>query len=210
MSCYVQDKLRSCIICYYKDMPSAQTATQEMPAKVISFKAKLFKINTTSILRLPEAVSAQLPARGQVMIEGTINGNPLKTPLEPDGKLSHYFIPSNKILAVVHAKSGDTVELKITSTKHWPEPIIPQDIEQALAKNPDARSLWDTITPLARWEWIRWIHSTGRAETRTKRIAVACSKLNSGMRRPCCWNRNLSTDPELSKNGVLLTPEENI
>src|SRR5437868_5620637 len=42
------------------------------------------------------------------------------------------------------------------------------------------------ITPLARSEWICWIESAKKAETRSRRIDWGCSSLNDGKRRPCC------------------------
>ncbi len=44
----------------------------------IHFEAKLFEINSWTILRLPESASAQLPSRGMTMVSGTINGAPFK------------------------------------------------------------------------------------------------------------------------------------
>ena len=44
--------------------------------------------------------------------------------------------------------------------------------------------------PVARRDWIHWITSGKKAETRTKRIAVACDKLASGHRRACCFDRS--------------------
>jgi nitrite reductase/ring-hydroxylating ferredoxin subunit len=46
---------------------------------------------------------------------------------------------------------------------------------------------WEDITPLARNEWICWIESAKKAETRIRRIAWGCSSLKDGKRRPCCW-----------------------
>jgi Domain of unknown function (DUF1905) len=57
----------------------------------IRFETKLCKIGSWTILRLPESASVKLPSRGQTMVEGTINGLHFQTPLEPDGKLSHWF-----------------------------------------------------------------------------------------------------------------------
>ncbi|MEJ0053116.1 MAG: YdeI/OmpD-associated family protein [bacterium] len=64
---------------------------------------------------------------------------------------------------------------------------MPADLRNALAASAPARTLWNDITPLARNEWICWITSGKRAETRNIRIKKALSKLKSGMRRPCCW-----------------------
>ncbi len=64
---------------------------------------------------------------------------------------------------------------------------LPADFRQAISSKVEASILWADITPLARNEWICWVTSGARAETRSKRIKVGISKMNSGMRRPCCW-----------------------
>lgn len=64
---------------------------------------------------------------------------------------------------------------------------VPKDWEKALRGSPKALEAWEDITPLARNEWICWVTSGKKAETRAHRIEVGISKLNSGMRRPCCW-----------------------
>lgn len=179
----------------------------------INFESKLFKIGSWTILRLPESASAQLPSRGMIMVEGTVNGVSFKTLLEPDGKYgpgkkpSHWFSPSKKLLSDAHAKLGDTVEVSLQPTKDWIEPEIPDDLKKALLSSPKAEALWRDITPLARWDWIRWIRAVKTDETRRKHIDVALDKLNKGMRRPCCFNRNLCSVPEVSHNWVLLDSE---
>jgi len=64
---------------------------------------------------------------------------------------------------------------------------MPDDLRKAIASAPKVRALWDDITPLARNEWICWVISGKKAETRGIRIKKALSKLGGGMRRPCCW-----------------------
>ena len=64
---------------------------------------------------------------------------------------------------------------------------LPSDLQKAVATNKNALATWQATTPLARNEWICWVTSGKRAETRGIRIKKAISKLSSGMRRPCCW-----------------------
>lgn len=173
-----------------------------MPA--INFKAKPFKIGSRTVLLLPKSVSAKLPSRGMVLVEGTINGSPFRMPLEPDGRGSHW-LKVGKSMKVV---AGDTAELAIEPSKDWPEPEIPADLRKALATDPEAHAIWRDITPMARWDWLRWIASTAKSETRQRHIVVALSKLKAGTRRPCCFNRALCTDPSVSKNGALLVPAQ--
>lgn len=64
---------------------------------------------------------------------------------------------------------------------------VPADLQKAIISNSEARKMWEDITPLARNEWMCWITSGKKAETRTIRLEKAISKLKGGMRRPCCW-----------------------
>ena len=146
------------------------------------------------------------------MVEGTINGFRFQAALEPDGKGSHWFKVDKTMREAIRkgaglpAQAGDTVTLAIKPARDWPEPKVPEDLKTALADDPQANKIWKDITPQARWDWIRWIGSTKQPETRKKHIDVARSKLKKGMRRPCCFNRTLCTEPHVSKNGVLLYP----
>lgn len=171
----------------------------------IRFKAKVFKIGSWIVLRLPESVSAKLPSRGMTMVEGTINGFRFQAALEPDGQGSHWFRVNKTMREGAGANAGDTVTLAIEPAGEWPEPKLPADLKDALAAAPQAHTLWADITPAARWDWIRWIRATKVPETRRRRIETACSKLEAGKRRPCCFNRSQCTEPQVSSNGVLLT-----
>lgn len=141
-----------------------------------------------------------------VMVEGTINGVRFQTALEPDGKKGHWLRVDKTMREAVKVNVGDTVTLAIAPTKVWPEPTVPADIQQGLSADSRAQAVWASITPMARWDWIRWIRSTKQAETRKRRIEVMCSKLTAGDRRPCCFNRTECTVPDVSHNGVLLEP----
>jgi uncharacterized protein YdeI (YjbR/CyaY-like superfamily) len=64
---------------------------------------------------------------------------------------------------------------------------IPDDLQKALTSSVKALSTWEDITPLARNEWICWIESAKKIETRERRIKIMLSKFKAGERRPCCW-----------------------
>ena len=64
---------------------------------------------------------------------------------------------------------------------------VPADLRKSLASAPRAQVAWEDITPLARNEWICWIVSTKKAETRKNHINRTVSELIEGKRRPCCW-----------------------
>ena len=97
------------------------------------------------------------------------------------------------------------MDVTIATTDIWPEPVLPKDIATALEKAPQkVKDKWHDITPMARWEWVRWVNATGSIDTRATRIVKTISKLDSTHRRPCCFNLAACTVPELSKGGRLL------
>ena len=172
----------------------------------IRFQAKLTAIGSQTILRVPKAASSKLPSRGMSMVEGTLNGYAFQTPLEPDGLGSHWFRVSNTMLRVARAQVGDSVSVALEPMALWPEPKVPADLAEAFASDPEACRLWMDITPVARWDWIRWIGSTRNPDTRAIRVEKTLSKLRSGKRAACCFNRSQCTDPSMSRKGVLLEP----
>ncbi|AIE85844.1 YdeI/OmpD-associated family protein [Fimbriimonas ginsengisoli] len=163
----------------------------------IRFTATLFrpagvpKDDAWTFLNLPKEASDQLPSRSMTSVEGTINGFAFQATLEPDGKGGHWLKVDQKLRGAAGAEAGDLVTLEIAPMAVEPEPEVPADLWEALlAAPPKALATWSDITPLARRDWIHWITSGKRAETRAKRIGVALSKLTAGNRRPCCFDRS--------------------
>jgi len=181
--------------------------TQRTEGTAIRFDGTLSAIDTSTVLRLPETVSKDLPSRGQVAVHGTINGVEFQTVLEPDGNSGHWMRVDDALQHAAGISAGDTAALDIEMTKDWPEPSVPQDLAAALVAAPQQiQNLWNEITPMARWEWVRWVNSTKNPDTRSRRVDVSISKMNSGKRRPCCFNLSACTDPDLSKNARLIEP----
>jgi len=170
----------------------------------IRFEAKPHNTGRWTIVTLPDDASAELPSRGQVAVKGLMNGHAFQTVLEPDGRRGHWLKVDTKLQKALALRAGETVALEVEPTKDWPEPDIPGDFRTALADAPDISELWKDITPMARWEWVRWINATKNPDTRKRRVEVGISKLRSGKRRPCCFDLAACTDPDLSKNGKLV------
>jgi hypothetical protein len=171
---------------------------------VIRIESTLSRIGDSTIVRLPSDASAKLPSRGQVAVKGVTNECAFQAVLEPDGRRGHWLKVDKKLQRAIETGGGDSVTLDVEPTKDWPEPTIPKDFQAALADASDIYDLWNDITPMARWEWVRWINATKNPDTRKRRINVGISKLRSGKRRPCCFDLAACTDPDLSKNGTLI------
>jgi uncharacterized protein YdeI (YjbR/CyaY-like superfamily) len=64
---------------------------------------------------------------------------------------------------------------------------IPDDLSSALLNNQQASIAWQSITPLARNEWICWTISVKKQITRDDHVRRVIVELTNGKRRPCCW-----------------------
>jgi hypothetical protein len=170
--------------------------TVEAPTTRIRFKARLqrpaekARDSSWAFLVLPKAASAKLPTRSMTTVDGTLNGHPFRATLEPDGKKSHWLKVNKRLRDAAGANSGDSVTVEIRPAGVELESRVPTDLRKALAASAKARALWSEITPIARRDWIQWITSAKRPETRTRRVENACKMLAGGKRRVCCFDRS--------------------
>jgi hypothetical protein len=154
------------------------TVTQRTEGATISFDATLSTIGTSTVLRLPETASKNLPSRGQVAVRGTINGVEFQTVLEPDGHSGHWMRVDDTLQHAAGISAGQDATVDIEVTKDWPEPSVPPDLATALAAAPQKiQDVWNETTPMARWEWVRWVNATKNPDTRSRRVDVSIGRL---------------------------------
>ncbi len=175
---------------------------------MVRFNSSVSVVGSTTMVRLTDQASRSLPSRGQVSVRGTLNGHEFQTVVEPDGLRGHWIRIAPELQQDAGLEAGDSASVTIEVTPEWPEPELPPDLRAALEVAPKAvRESWHDITPMARWEWVRWVNATANPETRGRRVEVSISKLDSGKRRPCCFDLSACTDPSVSKSGKLV-PEK--
>jgi hypothetical protein len=185
-------------------MPTQDRTFEDAP---ITFMARLSTIDDTTLVRLPEEASERLPSRGQVAVNASIDGHDFGTVVEPDGRRGHWIRVDETVQRAAGLGSGDTAEVTLAVAPEWPEPEVPDDLAAALAEAPaKIRAVWEDITPMARWEWVRWVRATRNPQTRQRRIQVSISKMDHAKRRPCCFDLASCTDPGLARSGKLRDP----
>mgnify|MGYP000678178921 CR=1 FL=1 len=64
---------------------------------------------------------------------------------------------------------------------------MPSDLAGALGQSKTTVELWESLTPIARNEFICWVEDAKQEKTRVKRIHRTVKELAEGKRRPCCW-----------------------
>lgn len=64
---------------------------------------------------------------------------------------------------------------------------VPKDLAEVFVKNPRVLEIWNTLTPLARNEWICWVTIVKKAQTRSEHLVRLQQDVLKGKKRPCCW-----------------------
>ena len=64
---------------------------------------------------------------------------------------------------------------------------LPDDLVRALTETDEITSLWESISQIGRNEFICWVESAKKDETRARRINRTTEELLEGQKRPCCW-----------------------
>ena len=64
---------------------------------------------------------------------------------------------------------------------------IPADLVSVLTLTKNIMGIWESLTPIARNEFICWVEDAKQEKTRARRIIRTVEELFEGQKRPCCW-----------------------
>ncbi|MFN7470769.1 MAG: YdeI/OmpD-associated family protein [Roseiflexaceae bacterium] len=144
------------------------------------FSATVTPKGTSLQIELPFLPADVWGPRDRYHISGTVNGVPIR------GALLHsqgaYYLrmgPAWLNASGVYAQ----MKVKVVLTVEGPQVASqPDDIAAAFAKHPAAQTFFDSLPTYYRKNYMRWIESAKRPETRAKRLAEMMDLLNHGKR----------------------------
>jgi hypothetical protein len=128
---------------------------------------------------LPRQESAKFGVRGRVPVNGTINGYAFRSSIFPVGDGTHYMAVNKAVREGAKVAAGDRVKI-IMETDTAPRTIsVPHDLDKALSKSKAARTSFDKLSYTHRKEYVQWIESAKRPETRARRVGVVLARLTT-------------------------------
>jgi len=145
------------------------------------FKTTIAKSGNRVFIPLPFNPNEVWGVKQRHHITGTVNGRPIRGSLGSDG--TQYFL----LLGAAWRRdcgldAGATVEV-ILSPEGPQSELLSADIVEALDAEPQAKIFFDALATYYRKNYIRWIESAKRPETRSKRIKEMMELLKEGKKQ---------------------------
>lgn len=145
------------------------------------FKATIVKSGSRIFIPVPFDPNEAWGAKQKHYVSGTINGCIIRSLLGTGG--NGYFVPLGAVWRRdAKLDAGARVEVVLTPEGPQRDNLAP-DIMAALSTQPEARAFFESLATFYRRNYVRWIESAKRPETRAARIAEMMALLQAGKKQ---------------------------
>lgn len=118
----------------------------------------------------------------KVPVRGLVNGYPYRSSAMRLSDGTYYMVVSKAIRDAIGATRGDSVQVTMEIDPEERTVDVPDDLNTALNAHAEARALFDKMSYSHQKEYVEWIASAKKDETRQKRITSAIEKITQGVR----------------------------
>jgi hypothetical protein len=130
-------------------------------------------------LPIPFSVPEVFGRKGQIPVRATINGFTFRNSLMPRAGV-HILGVGKDILEAAGAATGDTVQVELALDEAPRTVAVPADMEAALGKAAGPAKAFAALSNSHKKEYVDWIESAKKPETRIRRIEKALAMLSEG------------------------------
>lgn len=144
------------------------------------FQAELLRpdaAGTWTYFIVPFNVEEAYGSKAQVKVKGTVNGVPYRSSVMPNGDGTHSMVVNGTIREAAGVTAGDTVIVTMEPDTTPREVEVPDDFAEALEQHQAAKEAFDSMSYSHKKEYVEWIVSAKKAETRAGRIDKAMGML---------------------------------
>jgi hypothetical protein len=124
-------------------------------------------------MAVPFNVEKAFGTKARVPVAGTINGQPFRTSIMPNGDGTHSMAITKEMQAGAKARAGDAVHVVMAVDTQTRTVEIPEDLNAALANRPELEKTFAAFAYSHRKEFVDWITQAKKPETRARRIEKA-------------------------------------
>lgn len=137
-------------------------------------------VGTWVYVDVPFDAAEAYGAKGQIRVRGTVNGAAFRSSLLPHGNGRHYLVVGGPLRCAAGAEVGDVVRVAIEPDTEERTIEVPPDLQEALEARPEALDFFAGLAYTYRKEYVDWIESAKREQTRASRVSQAVGRLAEG------------------------------
>jgi Bacteriocin-protection, YdeI or OmpD-Associated/Domain of unknown function (DUF1905) len=126
---------------------------------------------------LPDGALKSLGKGSRFRVTGTLNGTKFESSTMGMGAGQVCLGVHKATRQAAHVEIGDEVEVEVALDTRPREVIVPDDLAAALAGDEAAAQAFDRLSFTHRREYVEWITSAKRDETRARRIGQTLQRL---------------------------------
>ena len=135
-----------------------------------------------TFVRVPFDVQEVFGSRARVAVKGSVNGVAIRSSLMPQGDGRHILVVNKSIREQAGAEAGDAITVTLTRDIASRTVETPSDLKRALAEAGVAPSTFEGMSYSHQKEYVDWIESAKRPETRARRTAKAVAMIRENRR----------------------------
>jgi hypothetical protein len=151
-----------------------------MNSEKISFTAIIIQHEgmNAGYIEFPFSVEEVFSTRGMVKVKALFDGKAeYRGIMSNMGTGCHILILTQEVRRKLGKTFGDSVYVELEHDLEKREVVIPEDIQKALNEFPEALAFFEKLSYTHRKEYINWITSAKKEETRAKRMVSFIEKL---------------------------------
>ncbi|HEY8938238.1 MAG TPA: YdeI/OmpD-associated family protein [Cyclobacteriaceae bacterium] len=133
---------------------------------------------------IPYDVEKTYGTKGQVKVKAWFDGHPYRGILANMGTDCHVILVRKDVRAAINKKVGDIIKVEIEADKEERTIDIPADLQDALSSKKKAKDFFDTLSYTNRKEYVVWVTSAKKEETRERRVHETIIKLLDSKKNP--------------------------
>ncbi len=154
--------------------------------KKYEFKAKILKHPglDAAYIEFPYNVEKEFGTKGQVKVKACFDGVEYRGSLIKMGLPCHFIGLNKKIRTTIKKDPGDIVDVVIVKDTEERLIEIPDYIEKLLSNHTAEKLFFDKLSFTHKKEYIEWITSAKKEETRQARLVRFIRMLKSSIKNP--------------------------
>jgi len=125
----------------------------------------------------PYSVEEEFGTKGQVKVKAHFDGFLYRGSLAKMGSACHFIGVTKEVRKAIQKNPGDVVHVVIEKDTEERIVLLPEDFSSRLSVEEEAGEFFEKLSYSHKKEYVQWIESAKKAETRQKRIEQAVGML---------------------------------